>query len=225
MILSIAAIPDETTLADIRAKLEALTWQDGRATAGAVAREVKDNAQAVMSDAAWRNLNAALAPLIADNPVVKAAARPRRISNPMISKTEGGGHYGAHVDNAIMGTGTARMRTDISFTLFLSDPESYQGGELVIHTAGMTQSIKGKPGELILYPSTSIHEVRAVTDGTRIVAVGWIESTIRDDHQREMLFDLENLRTTLRQKLPGGSAELLTIDKTIANLLRMWGQA
>ena len=224
MILKIAAITDEAKLAELLGKLDALTWQDGRATAGAVARQVKHNQQAVMTDAAWRDLNAVLTPLISENPVVKAAARPRRISAPMVSKTEGGGHYGAHVDNAIMGSANARMRTDISFTLFLSEPDSYEGGELVIHTAGMTQSIKGAPGELILYPSTSIHEVRPVTKGARIVSVGWIESIIRDDAQCELMFDLENLRTSLRQKLPAGSQELLTLDKSMSNLLRMWGQ-
>ena len=142
----------------------------------------------------------------------------------MISRTEGEGHYGAHVDNAMMGGGEARMRTDLSFTLFLSDPGEYEGGELMVHAAGMTQSIKGKAGELVLYPSSSIHEVREVTSGTRVVAVGWIESMIRDAAQREMLFDLENLRVSLRGSLPSGSAELLTLDKTIGNLLRMWAE-
>lgn len=222
MILSIVAIPDAEKLAQVRAGLEGLTWQDGRVTAGAAAREVKRNEQAVLTDARGKALRDMLTPIIAENPVVKAAARPRRISSPMVSKTENAGHYGAHVDNAIMGTGSARMRTDISFTLFLSDPGEYEGGELVIHHAGLTQSVKGRPGDLVLYPSTSIHEVKPVTQGTRIVCVGWIESMIRNVEQRELLFDLENMRASLRQSLPQGSGELLTLDKTISNLVRMW---
>lgn len=222
MILSIAAIDKPETLAELREGLDALSWRDGRATAGATASAVKRNEQAVLDDAAGRAMRAKLTPIIADNPVVKAAARPRRITAPMVSKTENDGHYGAHVDNALMGTGEARIRTDLSFTLFLSDPESYEGGELVVHAAGLRQAIKGKAGELVLYPSSSIHEVRPVTSGTRLVCVGWIESLIRDHAQREMLFDLENLRVSLRASLPTGSAELLTLDKTIANLLRMW---
>ncbi len=123
-----------------------------------------------------------------------------------------------------MGKGGARLRTDLSFTLFLTPPGEYDGGELVIHAAGMTQELKGEAGYLVLYPSSSIHEVKPVTRGERIVCVGWIECLIADGAQREMLFDLENLRTALRRQLPAQSAELLTLDKTIANLLRMWAR-
>jgi len=157
--------------------------------------------------------------------VIKAAAQPRRYSPLLISKTGVGGQYGAHVDNALMGKGAQRLRTDLSFTLFLTPPGEYEGGELVIHAAGMTQELKGEAGYLVLYPSGSIHEVKPVTRGERIACVGWIESLVADAGQREMLFDLENLRTALRQKLPAQSTELLTLDKTIANLLRMWARA
>lgn len=224
MILSISAIDSDTALAEIAAAIGQLDWRDGRATAGATARAVKRNEQAVMSDPAGTALRERLTPIITDNPVLKAAARPRRFSPLMVSRTQDSGHYGAHVDNAMMGAGDKRMRTDLSFTLFLTDPDSYEGGELVVHAAGLTQAIKGQAGELVLYPSASIHEVRPVTSGSRIVCVGWIESLIRDPAQRELLFDMENLRVSLRAGLPAGSAELLTLDKTIANLLRMWGE-
>ncbi|WP_108787085.1 Fe2+-dependent dioxygenase [Erythrobacter sp. Alg231-14] len=225
MILKIAAVQDRDLLMKMRDGLSTLNWRDGRETAGAVARGVKRNEQAVMNDTAGAQMRDAIVPIISENPVVKAAARPRRISAPMIARTGPRGYYGAHVDNALMGTGDARLRSDISFTLFLSEPDEYDGGELVVHTAGMTQSIKGEAGELVLYPSTSIHEVRPVTRGSRVVCVGWIESLIRDPSQREMLFDLENLRATLRANLQTDAAELITLDKTIANLLRMWAQA
>jgi PKHD-type hydroxylase len=224
VILGIAAITDALVLAEVNAKIAALSWRDGRVTAGATASAVKRNEQAILHDAAGKALRALLTPIIANNPVLVAAARPRRMTPLMVSRTENGGHYGAHVDNATMGKQPSRLRTDISFTLFLSDPTSYEGGELVIHAVGMTQAIKPKAGELVLYPSSSIHEVRPVTSGTRIACVGWIESMIRDPAQREMLFELENLRMSLRQKLPDGTAELLTLDKSIANLLRMWSE-
>jgi len=224
MILVINALDDPGHLAALRERIALLEWRDGRETAGNVARAVKRNLQAAM-DTTGRRLRDELLPLIADNAVVKAAARPQRFSPLIVSQTGVGGQYGAHVDNAMMGKGSARLRTDISFTLFLTPPDEYDGGELVIHAAGMTQEVKGEAGHLVLYPSTSIHEVRPVTRGSRIVCVGWIESLVADQAQREILFDLENLRTSLRQTLPSQSPELLTLDKTIANLLRMWAHA
>jgi PKHD-type hydroxylase len=225
MILVINALDDAAHLAALQERIGLLEWRDGRETAGAVAREVKRNLQAAMDSAPGRALQDELSRLIEDNAVIKAAAQPRRFSPLLISKTGVDGRYGAHVDNALMGKGAQRLRTDLSFTMFLTPPGEYEGGELVIHAAGMTQELKGEAGYLVLYPSGSIHEVKPVTRGERIVCVGWIESLVADAGQREMLFDLENLRTALRQKLPAQSAELLTLDKTIANLLRMWARA
>lgn len=222
MILSIAAITDAELMAEIGGDFAKLHWRDGRATAGAVAGAVKRNEQAVMTDGAGRAVGETLRSVILDNPVVRAAARPRRMSPLMISRTKDGGHYGAHVDNALMGKADKRLRSDLSFTLFLTDMGDYEGGELIIHHAGVTQSVKGTAGELVLYPSSSIHEVTPVTSGERIVCVGWIESLVADGARRELLFDLENLRVSLRGSLPAQSAELLTLDKTIANLLRFW---
>jgi len=225
MILVIDALGDSDHLAAIAERVALLEWRDGRETAGSVAREVKRNEQAAMDTVAGRALQGELTRLIGEHPVVRAAAQPRRLSPLIVSRTRAGGHYGSHVDNALMGKGAARLRTDLSFTLFLSPPTDYDGGELVIHAAGMTQAVKGEAGHLVLYPSGSIHEVRPVTRGTRIVCVGWIESLVPDAAQRELLFDLENLRASLRRQLPSQSAELLTLDKTIANLLRMWAHA
>lgn len=222
MILVINALSDPEHRAAIADRVALLDWRDGRETAGAVAREVKRNEQAVLDSTPGRALQDDLARVIGDHAVVKAAAWPRRFAPLLISRTGVDGRYGAHVDNAMMGRGPQRIRTDLSFTLFLTPPGEYDGGELVIHTAGMTQEVKGEAGYLVLYPSGSIHEVKPVTRGSRIVCVGWIESLVADQAQREMLFDLENLRLSLRQKLPSQSAELLTLDKTIANLLRMW---
>lgn len=225
MVLMISAITDAGQLAGLRDRIAALEWRDGRASAGPVAREVKHNLQAVMDSTVGRALEREVLELVADHPVVKAAAQPRRLAPLIISKTGDGGHYGLHVDNALMAMRPGmRMRTDLSFTLFLTPPGDYDGGELVVHTPGMVQTIKGEPGQLVLYPSTSLHEVKPVTRGERIVCVGWIESLIADAGQREILFDLENLRVALRQKFGAGSIESLTLDKTIANLARRWAQ-
>jgi PKHD-type hydroxylase len=229
MILTIAAIEDSQRLDYIQRRLAALEWRDGRATAGRAARRVKRNQQANMHDPVGQELHAAIMELIADHPVIKAAARPRRFTRLMISKTHDGGHYGPHVDNAFMDAptygGGARLRSDLSFTLFLTPPQDYDGGELVVHSNSMAQRIKGEAGQLVLYPSSNIHEVTPVTRGERIVCVGWIESLVADPTQRELLFDLENLRVSLRQSLPADALELLMLDKSIANLLRMWGAA
>ncbi len=224
MIVKIAAFTNEAQIATLSQMLGALEWRDGRETAGKIAAEVKRNLQARVDTDAGRAIRAELNPLIAENSVVKAAARPRRFSPLMISKTRDGGYYGPHVDNALMGKGANRIRTDMSFTMFLSNSSDYEGGDLIVHNAGVTQRIKGEWGQLVLYPSTSIHEVKPVTSGERIVAVGWIESLIADPTQRELLFDMENLRTSLRAKLEPQSSELLTLDKAMANLQRMWSQ-
>jgi PKHD-type hydroxylase len=224
MILVINAIADADELAAIRERIGLLEWRDGRETAGPMARAVKRNRQAALDSPVGRGLHEQLAELIAKNPVLKAAAQPRRFSPLIISQMAEGDGYGPHVDNALMRKGVEWMRSDLSFTLFLTAPDEYEGGELVIHSAGMRQEVKGEAGQLVLYPSTTVHEVRPVTRGTRIVCVGWIESMIAEGARRELLFDLENLRVALRRQLPAQSAELLTLEKTIANLLRMWAQ-
>lgn len=224
MILVIQAISQPDHLAAIHDRIALLEWRDGRETAGSTARAVKRNQQAAMNSTAGRALQAELADIVMNDPVLRSAAWPRRLSPLLISRTADGGHYGIHVDNALMGRGERRLRTDLSFTLFLTSPADYEGGELVIHTSGMTQEVKAEAGHLVLYPSGALHEVRPVTSGTRIVCVGWIESMIPDPTRREILFDLENLRASLKGQLPAQSVELLTIDKTIANLLRLWAQ-
>ena len=217
------AVPKET-LDTLNDTIDQLTWRDGKTTAGRTAKKVKENEQADLSTAAGRALSKTIISALKSHPVFKAAAQPRRISNLIFSKTSGGGRYGAHVDNALMGKDAARMRTDLSFTLFLSDPQTYDGGDLTVHLPGYRQSFKGERGDLILYGSSYIHEVTPVTRGERLACVGWVESLVADEAQRNLLFDLENLRASLRPQLPDGSGEMLTLDKSIANLLRMWAK-
>ena len=222
MLLKTVAFSDEERIAEFKALAKDIEWQDGRKTAGAIAREVKRNLQAPASDAAAKKMREKLLKIILANAVVNAAARPRHISQLIISKTSDGGHYGRHVDNAMMTSGKTRIRTDVSFTIFLSPPEDYEGGELVIHRSGSVQKVKGQLGEIFLYPSSSIHEVLPVTSGERIACVGWMESLVADPIQRETLFDMENLRSTLIGKLGKHSPEILALDKIIGGIVRMW---
>ena len=181
---------------------------------------MKHNAQADLSSRTGSKLRKMLKAAISGHPVLRAAAQPKRFSKLLVSRTETGGGYGLHVDNAFMGDGADRIRTDLSFTLFLSDPDTYAGGELSTEHAGLTQALKPPAGDLVLYPSTSLHEVKPVTSGTRLACVGWIESHVRSAEDREILFDLENLRASLAQRHDPQSPEMLTLAKTISNLLR-----
>jgi len=224
MLLTIADVLGPKALTEIRATLDRLEWRDGGATAGNRARQTKRNEQANLKTGKGIKLHDSLMATISGHTLVKAAARPKRFSRLLVSKTVTDGGYGFHTDNAIMGTGASRMRSDLSFTLFLSAPEDYEGGELTIDLPGAVQTLKPAAGDLVLYPSTSIHQVAPVTSGMRLACVGWIESMVRDAAQRELLLDLDNLRAELRGKLSAQSAELLTLDKSISNLLRMWAE-
>ncbi|MEL7452695.1 MAG: Fe2+-dependent dioxygenase [Pseudomonadota bacterium] len=222
MFLTVSELLDPDTTAKVQSTCDTLTWRDGRKTAGAQAKAVKQNLQADTTTAAGKTLLEELHARLASNEIVRAAARPKRFSKLLLSRTEVGGGYGPHVDNAIMGSGAGRLRTDISFTLFLSKPETYDGGALMIDLPGGVQSMKPAAGDLVLYPSSSIHWVEPVTAGVRLAAVGWIESLVPDPAQREILFDLENARAALRQSAAQTSPALLTLDKVFSNLLRQW---
>lgn len=223
MFLSIGNVLSDDALAKARELAAALVWRDGAITAGHSAREVKRNRQADLSSAKGRACAAYVLEHIKANAILHAAARPAKFSPLLLSKTVIGGGYGAHVDNAIMGAGQNRLRTDLSFTVFLSDPADYEGGALALELPGGTQTVKLKAGDMVIYPTTLIHEVEPVTGGERLVAVGWMQSQIRSAAQRQILFDLEQIRTTLRVKSPA-SQELLMLDKVISNLLREWAE-
>ena len=203
----------------VRSKSADLTWRDGRKTAGRTAQAVKSNLQADLTSKAGEGLHDFLMKAINRHTLIQRLARPKRISRLLLSRTEGGGQYGAHVDNAIMGRGGPQLRTDLSFTLFLSDPESYEGGELTLMTPSGTFQAKPPAGTAILYPSGALHEVRPVTSGSRLACVGWIESRIQRADQREVLYDLETVRDAFGQN---ASDQKLLLDKTISNLIRMW---
>ncbi|MEZ5934449.1 MAG: Fe2+-dependent dioxygenase [Alphaproteobacteria bacterium] len=193
-------------------------YEDGRLTAGWHAREVKHNLQARkggLADGVLRKIEAVLL----QHELFVAAARPKCLAKLLISRYGPGMTYGSHVDDALMGG----VRTDLSFTLFLADPASYEGGELVIEDGYQERRVKLEAGQLILYPSTSLHRVEPVTEGMRLAAVGWVRSHIRQQDQREILFDLE---TSLRQvhEAEGKSPLFDRLVKTRTNLLRLWAE-
>lgn len=222
MRLIAGGVLDAETLAAVRAQLDGLTWTPGARTAGAAARAVKTNEQADLSTRAGQGLEALLRARILKHPVVSAAARPRKVSRLLISRTAVGGGYGDHVDNALMGPEGGRLRSDLSFTLFLSEPEAYDGGGLTLEDSLEDRTVRLPAGDLILYPSGCPHRVETVTRGVRLVCVGWIESHVRDASAREILWDLERVRAAW----PEGSdpAARLILDRSIGALLRRWAE-
>jgi len=216
MILAIADALTATDVAEMRARLASAAFIDGRTTAGWSAKLVKANLQAADSPGLQR-LRKLLQARLLEHATFALATRPKTILGPLFSRYEPGHAYGGHVDDALIGG----RRTDVSFTLFLSAPESYDGGELVIDSAAGEDAFKLAAGSIITYPSTTLHRVTPVTRGQRLVAVGWVRSYIRDAAQRELLFDLETARRRLFEregKTPDGDL----LAKCTANLLRMW---
>ena len=203
-------------LATVRAALSRATFVDGRATAGFAARLVKNNRQAA-NDRKLDTVRALVAERILDNEVFGLAVRPKALTPLLFSRYEPGMDYGSHVDDALM----QGMRSDVSFTLFLSDPASYDGGKLVIESASGDDAVKLEAGHLVAYPSTALHRVAPVTRGERLVAVGWARSFVRDAARRELLFDLDAARRAMFAR-EGKSAEFDLLSKSVANLLRMW---
>lgn len=220
MLITIASVLDPDALQQVEKLITTVRWKDGAETAGKTAREVKRNRQADLSTRTGVQLRDLLMTAVAGQSVLQAAAHPDRFSKLLISKTEEGGGYGLHVDNALMPIGDKKMRTDLSFTLFLSDPKKYEGGELQIEHAGQSLSLKPAAGDLVLYPSTSLHSVNPVTSGTRFACVGWIESRVQRPDDRELLFDMANLKTALAKQHRPQSPEMLMSAKILSNLIR-----
>jgi PKHD-type hydroxylase len=222
LILPIANVLDADRLAQVRDLLAQGRYVDGKQTAGWHARLVKDNEQLAAGEPA-REAGAIVRKALLDHEVFRAAVLPHNFRPLLFSRYESGMAYGTHVDNAVMGGEGERVRSDISFTVFLSTPESYDGGELVIETTGSEQAFKLPAGSAIVYPSTTLHRVAPVTRGRREVAVSWVQSMVRAAEQREILFDLETTRRALFKR-DGKSAEFDLLSKTHANLLRLWAE-
>lgn len=220
MIVCIADVlsPDEVT--QIKAGLAEAKFVPGAATAGWHAKLVKQNEQVARQAA--EPLKAVVQNALARNALFQAIAYPRIIHSLLFSRYGVGMSYGRHTDNALMG-GANFYRSDLSFTVFLSGPDDYDGGELVIEGADSEQPYKLAAGSAIVYPSTTLHRVEPVVRGDRTVAVGWVQSLVRDATRREILFDLETVKRSLFAQT-GKTSEFDLLTKTTANLLRQWAE-
>ena len=208
--------PDE--IASITARLAGAAYLDGRPTPGWHARQVKSNEQLPADDPVSRAVRTEVEAALRRHPIFSAAVQPSFIQL-LLNRYGAGQAYGTHVDDAYMNG----RRTDVAVTLFLSEPESYDGGDLVIELPAGEQRIKLPAGAAIVYPATTLHRVEPVTRGERLACVGWIESRVRDVSAREILFDLERARRALFQQ-HGKTPEFDLIAKACANLLRRWGE-
>ncbi|MCB1645438.1 MAG: Fe2+-dependent dioxygenase [Pseudomonadales bacterium] len=217
---------DPAELKSILTVLKSSIWHDGQQTAGALAARVKFNQQLAMDCKTAQDSGEYIRRKLSQHPQFVAAALPRHILLPRFNRYTNGGSYGAHVDNSLMYDGDVAVRTDLSCTLFLSEPESYEGGELCIENGFGIQQIKLRSGDLVLYPANSVHEVRPVQTGERLAAFFWVQSLVADHEARSMLYDLD---CAIQSYPENGEAKIpdprLQLTGLYHNLLRRWWQA
>ncbi|MDR2012293.1 MAG: Fe2+-dependent dioxygenase [Rhodanobacter sp.] len=225
MVLHIANVLNSEQVRRCRAALDAADWRDGRVTAGYQSGRVKHNRQLAEDDPLARELGTLVVDALSRHPAFFAGALPRRIYPLLFNRYEDGESFGFHVDNAVRYDRSVQpaqpVRTDVSATLFFSEPHEYDGGELAIEDTFGTHRVKLPAGDLVLYPGTSVHKVEPVTRGARIAAFFWIQSLVRSDAQRRLLFDLDVSIQHLTQKLPD-APELVQLTSVYHNLLREW---
>ncbi|MFN7935806.1 MAG: Fe2+-dependent dioxygenase [Bryobacteraceae bacterium] len=221
-------IPDVLTpeeLARCRQLLDAASWLDGKMTAGYQSAKAKDNQQLEESDPAAQEMGGLILNALERNATFLSAALPHKVFPPLFNRYEGGQNFGTHVDNAIRQVkGTPhRVRTDLSATLFFTGPEEYEGGELVVEDTYGVHSVKLPPGHLVLYPGTSLHHVRPVTRGARVCSFFWIQSMVREDFARTLLFDFDMGVQRITVDVPDHPS-LVQLTGVYHNLLRRWAE-
>jgi len=221
MLLEIPGILNEAQLRKVEEILAQAEFVDGKLTAGMAARRVKNNQEMRRDPKKMELLMRILVSSLAHHETFNSAALPYRMADPIFARYQPGMTYGDHVDDAIMGKRGPRFRSDISMTLFLRDPDTYDGGELVIRTSFGTREVKLAAGDAVIYPSSSLHHVAEVTRGERLVALAWIQSHVRDPAQRELLYELNQAREHLLRTVPDEKVTGL-VDKAFSNLVRMW---
>ena len=219
MLVQIPNVLTRDEVAMVTAELERGEYEDGGVSAGSIAGQVKKNLQVKRDAEAVKKCAPLLLDALKRNAIFQAAAMPLKIQGPMFNRYDVGMTYGLHVDNALMGE-PATIRTDVSATLFLSAPESYDGGELVLQEYSMQRRIKQPAGSMVVYASTNAHRVEPVTRGTRRAAIFWMQSMVREEPRREILFDLNQLLDVVEKKL--APAENMALASIYHNLLRQW---
>jgi PKHD-type hydroxylase len=225
MLLEIPQLLSLSQVAEMRKALLNEQWVDGKITAGHQSAQAKHNRQLPEQSEVATACGDTILKALQSSGLLMSAALPQRVFPPLFNRYEGGEHFGNHVDNAIRSLpGGGQIRTDLSATLFLTDPDEYEGGELLIDDTFGAHRVKLKAGDLILYPSTSLHRVSPVTKGMRLCSFFWIQSMVRDDGQRTLLFDLDMSIHRLRQQL-GEHEALVSQTGVYHNLLRRWADA
>jgi PKHD-type hydroxylase len=226
MLLHVPQVLTTDELAALRKTLAGVPWGDGRATSGAQSAQAKNNEQVAQARPELPGLQQTVLAALSRHPLFFSAALPRRILPPMFNRYAGAANaFGNHVDGAIRylpGTAGERVRTDISCTLFLAEPDEYDGGELVIEDTFGAQRVKLPAGDLVLYPGTSVHRVEPVTRGSRLASFFWVESMVRSDEQRRLLHDMDTYLMQLRETVGETSPAVIGLTGTYHNLLRLW---
>lgn len=221
MLLTIPALLNPAQLDKIRSLLAESDFVDGKLTAGRAAARVKRNEEMRPEPERMQLLARILMASLGHHETFRFGALPHRVADPIFARYQPGMTYGDHVDDPIMGTSGPRFRSDVSMTVFLSPPEDYDGGELVVRTAFGDRRIKLPAGDAVIYPSSSLHHVAEVTRGERLVALTWIQSYVRDPARRELLYELNLAREHLLKEAPGAE-HTGQVDRSYTNLVRMW---
>lgn len=227
MMLPIPDVLDKAGVARVRAIVDAGAWEDGNATSGHQSALAKRNEQLPEESEAGKQAGRLVLDALGRSPLFIAAALPLKIFPPLFNRYQGGEAFGTHIDNAIRihRAGEFRVRTDLSATLFLEDPDAYEGGELVVEDNLGANAVKLPAGHLLLYPASSLHRVEPVTRGARVASFFWIQSMIRDDGQRTILFDLDQAVQALAADRGHDDQEVIRLTGVYHNLLRRWADA
>ncbi len=227
MLLQIPDILTAEEVAHCRAVLEASPWVDGRVTAGDQAAQIKANLQIPEDSETARELGVVILKALARSPAFNSAVLPLRVLPPMFNRYDRNMTYGYHVDNSIRtipGSGGMRMRADVSTTIFLNDPDDYDGGDLIVEDTYGTKAVKLPAGHAVVYPSSSLHQVSPVTRGSRWASFFFTQSLVKDDGLRAMLYDLDVAIIDLRRELGDGNHAVLSLVNHYHNLLRRWAE-
>ena len=222
MLLHVEMVLNADQVARARETLGGQTWVDGRVTAGEQSALAKRNLQVPEDAPAARELGEMILTALGRNSSFVSAALPLRVFPPLFNRYDEGMAFDTHVDNTIRFAGPVRFRTDVSATLFLTDPDDYDGGELIVEDAYGEHAIKLPAGDMILYPATSLHRVAPITRGSRWAAFFWAQSMVRADAQRSLLYDLDNAIQAMTVKVGQGDPGVVSLTGTYNNLLRMW---
>lgn len=223
MLLRVPQVLNADELKQVHAMLNDADWTDGKITAGTQSAQVKRNTQLPETSELAEQARQIVLKALSRNALFFSAALPKKIYPPMFNQYKNGMDFGAHIDNAVRthAISGVHVRTDISCTLFLEAPENYDGGELVVEDTYGQKVVKLPAGDMVLYPGTSLHQVRAVTSGARLACFFWVQSMIRDDARRTLLFDMDAAIVTLREQI-GDNAAVIRLTGNYHNLIRMW---